>query len=198
MARMRAPSLSKGIILNLFLLFLIFLTGGGLYLFFSDLGIVPNATPWVSRIPYLGSKLSTPPSTAAPGTLDALEARQAAEARRTKEREFEEKLKTLRRAEEELNAERQRLTQWEEALEKKEEAIEEREKEATDREATFARLVTFYTSMRPADAARILSQQEDLVVVEIFRRMDERQASAILGSMDAQIAGTILRKMATP
>ena len=120
MARLRAPSLSKGIILNLFLLLLIVITGGGLYVFFSSIGIVPDASPLLARVPYIdhvpyiGKKLSAPTSTAAAGTLEALEARQAAEARRSKEREFEEKLKTLRRAEEELNAERQRLKQWEE------------------------------------------------------------------------------------
>lgn len=188
---------SKGLVLNLFLLVLILLTSGGLYLTFASIGVFPPVGPTLRMIPYLGDWISPPPPVAGAALRD-LEASQAVEARNKAERDYEEKWKVLRGAEEEMNTERQRLTQWEEALEKREEAIHEREAETRNRDAALTRLVAYYSSMRPADAARILAQQEDLVVVEVFRRMDERQVSAIVAAMDPQIAGTILRKMATP
>ncbi len=198
MAMRPRPSGSKGVVLNLFLLVLIALTSGGLYLAFSSIGLLPDPGPTLGKIPWIGPRIHPTAPAAGGADLRDLESRQASEARRAAERDYEEKWKTLHGAEEEMNAERQRLTQWEEALEKREEAIRERETEARNKDAAMARLVTYYSSMRPVDAARILAQQEDLVVVEVFKRMDERQVSAIVAAMDPQIAGPILRKMATP
>jgi flagellar motility protein MotE (MotC chaperone) len=55
--------------------------------------------------------------------------------------------------------------------------------------------VKFYLSMRPAAAAKVLAQQEDLLVIELFRRMPERNVAAILAEMDPTVSGAIMRKM---
>jgi len=102
----------------------------------------------------------------------------------------------LRKDEQTLNEDRDRLSQWERELERREEALVLREKEFTNKEAQYEKAVKFYLSMRPVAAAKVLSQQDDLLVIELFRRMPERNVSAILAEMDPTVAGAIMRKMA--
>lgn len=194
--RLRMLRPTKTGLLNLVLVLLIFLVAAGLYLQAASFGIVPEPRGALAGLPYVGAYFRETPRT--PETLTALEAEAARKAEDARARELEEARAKLAEAEAALEAERQRLAQWRDALAKREEALEAREREARDRDRAFARLVAYYASMRPQDAARILAQQEDLVVVEIFRRMEERQVSAILAQMDPQIAATILRKMANP
>lgn len=156
--------------------------------------VVDPATALVGRIPIVGPRLvpAAGPLAREIRELERLHEEQARDRRWAALRKREEE---LRAAENLLNEERARLGQWEAELERRELAINDRQRALTDREQQYERSVRMYLSMRPAAAARVLSQLEDLEVIEIFRRMPERNVSAILAEMDPSVAGAIMRKM---
>lgn len=171
---------------------------GGVLWFAENEGLVEVSGPLRAvggHIPVVGAYIR--PSTDPP-TSELRELEQLSEQRARDERgaALKRKEEELRKAETELNADRLRLSQWEEALERREGAIKDREESFTDKEKQYERSVKFYLTMRPAAAARVLSQQEDILVIEIFRRMPERNVAAILAEMDPAVAGAIMRKMA--
>jgi flagellar motility protein MotE (MotC chaperone) len=167
-------------------------------LYFLDskgmINVEAEVRTWGGALPYAGAWFS-PPASAPASELLELERLQAERARDDRWAALRKKEDDLQKAEGLLNEERSRLSQWEGELERRELAIDEREKEFTDREKQYDRAVQYYLTMRPAAAAKVLSQQEDLLVIEIFRRMPERNVSAIMAEMDPAVAGAIMRKM---
>lgn len=183
--------------LIVFLILLILGVFGGVLYWADSEGLVDVVDPAVSAVaavPLVGPRLV--PQGGQPATeireLEELQEERARDQRWSALRKREEE---LRRAESSLDEERARLGQWEAELERREGAITDRERAFVDREQQYERAVKMYLSMRPAAAARVLSQLEDLEVIEIFRRMPERNVSAILGEMDPSTAGAIMRKM---
>lgn len=61
----------------------------------------------------------------------------------------------------------------------------------TDRERSAVRLAKMYESMKPAQAAPILSGLEMDIVLDVMNRMKEREAARILANMDATLAARI-------
>lgn len=57
------------------------------------------------------------------------------------------------------------------------------------------KLAKVYESMRPEDAAPIISQLEDQTIVEIFLQMDDRRVSRILGLMPIERATEITQRL---
>lgn len=182
----------------LMLLVIIIATVSGVIMLGEREGIIrpvtPDITAMIGMIPWVGPWIFPPPQPplqeqAALGKLQEENARVAQweELRRTEAE--------LKKAEDELNNQRQRLSQWEDELERRAQALTAREQEYNDRKKQYEQQIKFYLSMKPATAAKILAQQEDLLVVELFRRMPERNVAAIVGEMDPAVAATIMRKM---
>lgn len=184
-------------LLALLLLILIAVMIGGVLAFADQQGLVNIRGPLTelgAHIPYVGPKIA--PATGPPEQeLHELEKLSEERAREDRWALLKNKEEELKKAESVLNEDRSRLSQWEGELERRELAINEREKEYTDKEKQYQRAVKSYLAMRPASAAKVLSQQEDLLVIEIFRRMPERNVAAILAEMDPSVAGAIMRKM---
>jgi flagellar motility protein MotE (MotC chaperone) len=170
--------------------------GGVLYFLDSKemINVEGEVQAWGGNLPYVGSYFA-PPASAPATEFQELERLQAERARDDRWAALRKKEEDLKKAEALLNEDRSRLAQWEGELERRELAIDEREKESADREAQYERAVKYYLTMRPAAAAKVLSQLEDLLVIEIFRRMPERNVSAIMAEMDPAVAGAIMRKM---
>lgn len=180
------------------LLLIIFGTIGGVFWFMETEGLADvsgTLTAVGSQVPWLGAYVAPAATATQTAELRELERLKEAEAREQRLAQLRLKEEELRNAETLLNEERSRLAQWEDEIERRETAIDEREKQFTDRERQYERSVRFYLSMRPASAARVLAQQEDLLVIELFRRMPERNVAAILAEMDPAVSGAIMRKM---
>lgn len=188
----------KSNLIALLLVLIITATIAGFLALAENEGLVNVSTPLrllAGRIPWVGHYVA--PSTAPPAEeLAELERLKAEEAREEQWSALKKTEGELKKAEAELNSERQRLAQWEDELERREAALIERQQEYENQEKQYELAVKYYRSMKPVTAARILSQQEDLLVIELFRRMPERSVAAILAEMDPAVAGTIMRKMA--
>jgi flagellar motility protein MotE (MotC chaperone) len=186
------------IIQIILLLLIIFGTIGGIFWFMETEGIADvsgTLTAVGSQVPWLGEYVA-PAATATPAAeLRELERLKEEEARERRLAQLKLTQEELLRVEGRLNEDRSRLAQWENEIERREAAIDEREKQFTEREKQYERSVKFYLSMRPAAAAKVLAQQEDLLVIELFRRMPERNVAAILAEMDPTVSGAIMRKM---
>lgn len=183
----------------LFLVGIIVIIFGGILWFAEEQGMIHvsgQIRDVGGALPFgLGEKIK--PSAGPPiSELRELEQISEEKAREDRWAALKKKEEELRKAEEELNSDRLKLSQWEGELIRRENAFKEREATFTDKEKQYERSVKFYLTMRPAAAAKVLSQQEDLQVIEIFRRMPERNVSAILSEMDPAVAGAIMRKMA--
>ena len=60
-------------------------------------------------------------------------------------------------------------------------------------EESLNKLAKLYESMKPAEAAKIASQLQNDLVVEIIPRMKERSAAKLLAAMDSKTAAEITR-----
>ncbi|MEK8023079.1 MAG: hypothetical protein AAB229_04650 [Candidatus Hydrogenedentota bacterium] len=170
---------------------------GAVLTFAEDQGLIEIREPlrtMGSRIPYVGHYITAPASAPAE-ELREIERLSEERAREDRWALLKKKEEELKKAEGLLNEDRSRLSQWEGELERRELALDEREKDYADKEKQYGRAVRSYLAMRPASAAKVLSQQEDLLVIEIFRRMPERNVASILAEMDPSVAGAIMRKM---
>jgi len=188
----------KSNLIALLLVLIITATIAGFLALGENEGLINVSTPLrllAGRVPWAGQYVA--PSTSPPAAeLAELERIKAEETREEQWSELKKTESDLKKAEDELNTERQRLAQWEDELERREAAFTERQQEYEDREKQYELAVKYYRSMKPVTAAKILAQQEDLLVIELFRRMPERSVAAILAEMDPAVAGTIMRKMA--
>ncbi len=109
--------------------------------------------------------------------------------------ELEDKKKKLAIKEENLKKGDKELFLLEEELQRKKQALEKRETIYEDQEAKWQKLVAYYEDMKPDAAAAILSQMDDQIVIEIFRRMKKTQVSITMMKMDPKRASEISRKM---
>ncbi|MBL4889751.1 MAG: hypothetical protein JKX97_07005 [Candidatus Lindowbacteria bacterium] len=176
---------------------IITIVGGMLYLAEQEgmINVTEPAEILAAQIPYVKNYVAA---------SDKMPAQELAELEKIQEEqamiEKWEKLKgaedELKKVEGDINQDRKKLSQWEGELERREKAIKEREDEFKDKDLRYKKAVKFYLTMRPQKAASILSKQDDILVIEIFNRMPERNVAAILSEMDATVAGTIMRKMA--
>lgn len=185
-------------LLGLFFLMVIGSVVGGAIWFGESHGLFHVTGPArekLAAVPYVGKYLGIAPQLPR-RELAEIEKLQEERAREDRWAIVKKAEGDLKRAETDINDEKQRLSQWEAELERREEALVQREKEATDREKQYEISVKYYLSMRPSAAAQILSRQDDILVIEILRRMPERNVAAILMEMDPAVAGAIMRKMA--
>lgn len=181
---------------GLLILVLIALIAGGLYwsenVGLTDLGGILK--PWAASVPGLGSYFKEP-SNLSPEELRTEDFLRREASLQDLLAQIEKEKQQLKGIQEELNREKERLSYWEEELERREQAFQERENQFEDREARYQRFAAIYSGMRPVDAAAILETLDDLLVIEIFNRMENRNISAVLREMDPEVAGTIMRKM---
>ncbi len=65
----------------------------------------------------------------------------------------------------------------------------------SDREARVAHLVKMFESMRPNQAAAILSVTEDAIALEVLERMNREKAGKTLAAMDPQRASDLAERI---
>ncbi len=122
-------------------------------------------------------------------TLDAELVLKGLDAERSLIRREKEELVTLRQAvavqEQVLNEGRRELSAMVQEIESKQRILSE------GRERSAVRLAKMYESMKPAQAAPILSALEMDIILDIMARMKEREAARILANMDASLAARI-------
>lgn len=112
-----------------------------------------------------------------------------------KERILKELEEKLNKKEEELNNKEQSLAGYEAQLAQEKEALERKIALYEDRERRFNELATYFQGMSPDLAARILAGLDDPIVIEIFRRMEDRIVAMTLMKMDPERAASLARKM---
>ena len=107
-------------------------------------------------------------------------------------RELEEQIVTLRESQTVLEQERDKLST--EVAEKTTQAAEGNQAAEAERAARLAQLTTLYSAMRPADAAAILNEMPDDMVLERLPTWPERNAARILNGLDkkAQLTEQLL------
>lgn len=109
--------------------------------------------------------------------------------------EISEKEQRLNEKEENLEIKEKEIAAREEIVLKKEEALEERIKEYEDEEKRWQKLATYYSSMKPDQAASILQNLDDQTVIAIFMRMKDTAVAVCLMKMDPKRAAELSRKM---
>lgn len=117
----------------------------------------------------------------------------------------------LNKRKEELEKKEKDLAQLEEELQKRQSEIEEKIKELEKTRSQIAgvlqdrvktdeervdKLVQFYSGMKPANAARIISTLEEGLAITILNKMKKQDASAILNFIEPQRAKEISEKFA--
>lgn len=76
------------------------------------------------------------------------------------------------------------------------EEIEKQMKEAAAAEKKrVAKLARVYEGMKPDEAAKIMEEMDDRVIVSILKAMDESQASKVMAKLDPQIAARLTRAL---
>lgn len=149
--------------------------------------------PKLAKIPGLGSLFAPPKITYEEVKKEEL--RKLKEVIDSKLDELEHKKKKLVGKEQNLKKRDKELSLLEDELQRKKEALEKRETIYNDQEAKWQKLVSYYEDMKPDVAAAILSEMDDQIVIEIFRRMKKSQVSIVMMKMDPKRAGEISRKM---
>ena len=123
------------------------------------------------------------------GLVDAKSILKGLDAERALVRREKEELVTLRQAvvvqEQVLEEGRRELEAMVRELETKHRVLE------ADRDRSAGRLAKMYENMKPGQAAPILANLEMETILDILRRMKEREAARILASMDATLAAKI-------
>ena len=115
--------------------------------------------------------------------LQALSARREALDRR--EQAIDQRAALLKAAEARLE---RKITAFEALRREIEDLVERHSAESQER---IAGLVKIYVTMKPKDAARIFSEMETPVLLQVVGAMPERSAAAILAEMDPQQAKSI-------
>jgi flagellar motility protein MotE (MotC chaperone) len=96
--------------------------------------------------------------------------------------ELEEQIVTLQENQTVLKQETDKLSM--EFATQKTQNAQGNEKAAEDRKERLAQLTTLYGAMRPADAAAIMNEMPDELVLEILPTLPERNAARILNGLD--------------
>ena len=176
---------------------LLSLIGGGVYML-DQMELIDARQEFyslVEEIPYLQEILI-------PDPVDEIEMR-AERLRRLdrrldeKEARLQQREQTLQDREEEIEQQRQQLQAEEQQLAERERALAERQQRFDDEEARYEYLAELYQGMPPEPAAeRIQDIDDDQVILAIFRRMEDRNASIILSNMDPDRVAVLSRKLA--
>lgn len=117
------------------------------------------------------------------------------DAERTLIRREKEELVTLRQA---VTVQEQILAEGRAELASMVREIEENQRIlGEDQERSVVRLAKMYESMKPGQAAPILSNLEMTTILDIMHRMKEREAARILANMDAGLAARISTELST-
>jgi len=149
--------------------------------------------PRLAKIPGIGSFFAPPKITYEEVKKEEL--RKLKEVIDSKLDELEHKKEKLAIKEQDLKKRDEELSLLEDELQRKKEALEKRETIFEDQEAKWQKLVLYYEGMKPDAAAAILSEMDDQIVIEIFRRMKKSQVAIVMMKMDPKRAGEISRKM---
>jgi flagellar motility protein MotE (MotC chaperone) len=186
------------VMLSLFLLMVLTsMIIGGVYMIdrFGLLDVQEQVYRYLGDVPVLGSYLVESPV--------SLAERQQAELRRLSDRldrqetNLQKRRQELKERREELQQKRRQLDRQQETLQQREQALAERRARFDDDETRYQYLANLYSNMRPADAAaRLGNVDQDRIIIEVFRRMENRSTSIILSNMDDQRAAVLTRKMA--
>jgi flagellar motility protein MotE (MotC chaperone) len=185
-----------GCFLSLFLLCVLIalLIGGALFL--DNVGVISlekTLYPKLQKAPVIGKRFAPPEV----GFEDVQreELRKLKESLEVKLAEIKELEVKVKQREEELKRKEKQLAALEDDLKQKKEAIRSREEARASREAKIKDLAVYYSNMKPEDAARIMEQMDDLLVVDVLRQMDKTIVAAIFMKMDPKKASEISRKM---
>ncbi len=178
-------------------LILLSLIGGGVYMLDQMELIDARAELYslLEEVPYLKDVLIPEP-------VDEIEMR-AERLRRLdsrlddKEARLQQREQTLQEREEEIEQQHQQLRAEEQQLVEREQALARRQQRFEDEEARYEYLAELYQGMPPEPAAeRIQDIDDDQVILAIFRRMEDRNASIILSNMDPDRVAVLSRKLA--
>jgi hypothetical protein len=149
----------------------------------------------LARLPYVGPTWFGPPPRLSADDLTRADALAAERRAASRAQDLDAREEEVGRARDEVEAERRRLAAQEEDLRVREENLARAQATYDSREAEVGRLVTLYTGMRPQEAAAVFERTDDLLVVEILRRMPPANASAILRVMNPDVAARLTRQM---
>lgn len=165
------------------------LMGGGIYV------IADRISPWIERVPVLGSKVypllerMSPPVTGYERRLRELQ---------EKEEYLLAKSKALDEEKAGLEDEKKEIREQKTQLEQKLAAIESREKEAKDPEngddtALFGLVSESFMEMPPSKAAKIIALLPLEEAASLLKVMDPEQRSQVLGKMTPESAARLVR-----
>lgn len=114
-----------------------------------------------------------------------------------KETRLQQREQSLSERREEIKQQEQQLAAREEELIEREQALARRQQRFEEKEARYEYLANLYQGMPPESAAeRIQDINDDQVILAIFRRMEDRNASIILSNMDSDRVAVLTRKLA--
>lgn len=125
--------------------------------------------------------------------VEALEAALARKQQRLEavKRDVEGRYKTLRMLQEELSA-----VVDEESRVPPDEAAARKEAEEKAFEDKVRQLSKVFDKMKPAEAAKVIEQMDEKLVVQVLRRLKARQAAKVLGNVKPALAARLSEKMA--
>jgi len=139
------------------------------------------------------STLQECPDPTSPGmreVLDALKSKERAMERR--EKSIDDREEDLRRVEEDLQGRLDDLTAMRDELRT---LLEDADGEREERVAGFVKMVE---SMRPAQAATMVSELEDDLAVDVLERMNKGKAGKMLSKMDPNKAASLAEQLTVP
>jgi len=111
--------------------------------------------------------------------------------------ELEEQIVTLQENQTVLKQETDKLSM--DFATQKTQSAQDNEKAAEERKERLAQLTTLYGAMRPADAAAIMNEMPDELVLEILPTLQDRNAAKILNGLDrkAELTARLLNGQMT-
>lgn len=193
----RKPNTMFLIIVNILLILL------GVY-WLEYLGIlnIKNAMyPFLLEIPVVNKIM--PGSVEDPYLIQRMEWKKKLVVLKSYESELEVKKKELDEKENELKNQLESLKEERASIKKKEELLEKKQVKYDDYKKNVDKQADYFTQMPPEKAVSILNNMDDLLVIDILRRIEEKAAAEDVSSivpylltlMDAERASKIQRKM---
>ena len=197
-----------GMVPRIFGLFMVIfiLVFGGLF-WFDYLGLI-NAQGFLGPVinPVMGlfgQKPSISVNVDDPVLLDAIRIRKQEEALDLKYQDFLAKQVDLGKQDQTLAQKMAEVTEREKSQDEREKSFNDKQKQYDDRDKNLARISKDLTSMRPADAVKILNGYDDQMMIDILRKTQELAdasggmslVSVWLSKLDPARTAEIQRKM---
>ena len=197
-----------GMVPRIFGLFMVIfiLVFGGLF-WFDYLGLI-NAQGFFGPVinPVLGlfgQKPTISVNVDDPVLLDAIRIRKQEEALDLKYQDFLAKQVDLGKQDQTLAQKMAEVTEREKSQDEREKSFNDKQKQYDDRDKNLARISKDLTSMRPADAVKILNGYDDQMMIDILRKTQELAdasggmslVSVWLSKLDPARTAEIQRKM---